>query len=674
MVAEPFVTSTGGSSGAPVGVGESPLGDGVLVGVGEVIEGDGPGSGPEFELQAAITRTAATASPVERIRVGACMVSPNLTDTAFDIVKGMSSSESKWRRRFRAVRISFPSWARERPDRLLYASNASGKWELYAWDRENDSHRQVTDRLEGTVRGTLDPSGEWIWWFDDEKGNELGRWMKEPFDGSGPPQPAAPGLRPAYGAGLALGTGAAVIGGSTDMGSTVHLLRDGSEPKLLYEHREEASVAGLSRDGELLALSHSEHGDSRNPALRVVDLAGSTVAVLWDGPGRGVHAAGWSRVPGDRRLLVSHERADLERPLVWSPELDEVTELSIDLPGEVGASWYPEGDALLVWHDHRGRVELYRLQLDGGKLERIDAPAGSIEGAVVRPDGELWLSWSNAATPPEVRTAAGVLLRPPGEPSPGGVAYTDLEVDGVHVFLAQPPEPEPHPLIFHVHGGPSYHDRDVFSPRVQVWVDHGFAVALVNYRGSTGYGKAWRDALEGDPGFPEVADVVKVRDRLVADGVADPDRVVLFGGSWGGYITLLGLGREPEKWSLGIAAVPVADYVAAFEDEMEPLKAFDRALFGGSPEEVPDLYVERSPITYVERVKVPVMILAGENDPRCPIRQIDNYIARLDELGVPHDVYRYDAGHGSLVIDETIRQTEAMLSFSAKHLGTEPPL
>ena len=80
-----------------------------------------------------------------------------------------------------------------------------------------------------------------------------------------------------------------------------------------------------------------------------------------------------------------------------------------------------------------------------------------------------------------------------------------------------------------------------------------------------------------------------------------------------------------------MAGVPVADYLAAYEDEMEGLKAFDRALFGGSPEEVPDRYVDSSPITYVDAVRAPVLVLAGENDPRCPIRQIDNYLARLTE-------------------------------------------
>jgi hypothetical protein len=239
--------------------------------------------------------------------------------------------------------VSLPSWARDRPERLLYASNAGGKWELYSWDLERDTHRRVTDRPEGTVHGTLDPTGRWIWWFDDEKGNELGRWMVEPFEG-GDSRPAAPALPLAYSVGLALSHDVAVIGSSTDDGTTVHMVRDDDAPKLLYRHREEAWVAGLSRDGGLLALSHSEHGDARHPALRALTLEGDVVAELWDGPGRGLWPSGWSRVDGDRRMVVAHERSDLHRPAVWRPESGELLELDIDLPGEVGASWYPGGE------------------------------------------------------------------------------------------------------------------------------------------------------------------------------------------------------------------------------------------------------------------------------------------------------------------------------------------
>jgi acetyl esterase/lipase len=570
--------------------------------------------------------------------------------------------------------VTLPRWAKDRPDRLLYSSNETGKWELHAWDLATGTRRQVTDRPEGTLGGALDPSGEWIWRFDDEKGSELGVWREEPFEGGAQARPAAPELEPAYSVGLALGHGLAIIGRAGGDATSIHLVGDGREPRLLYRHREDAGVAGLSQDEGLLCVSHSEHGDSRHPALRVVTLDGEAVADLWDGPGLGLDAAGWSRVPGDRRVLVLHERRDLPRPMLWWPETGETLDLDVDLPGEVRASWYPGGDAVLLAHDHRARVQLLRLDLGTGELDAVGPDAGTVTDAAVRPDGEVWYSWSDASTPPQVRSLTdGQLLRPTGEPAPPGARYQDCDVDGIHVLVARPDAGGPHPVLFMVHGGPTWLDRDEFSPRVQAFVDHGFAVLLVNYRGSTGYGKAWRDALEGNPGLTELEDVAKVHDWVRTQEWADHQRVVLSGASWGGYLTLLGLGTQPERWALGIAGVPVADYVAAYEDEMEPLKAFDRALFGGSPDEVGDVYVRRSPITYVEDVRVPVLILAGENDPRCPIRQIDNYLERLRALGAPHEVYRYDAGHGSLVIEESLRQAELQLDFAARHLGTQPP-
>jgi dipeptidyl aminopeptidase/acylaminoacyl peptidase len=102
---------------------------------------------------------------------------------------------------------------------------------------------------------------------------------------------------------------------------------------------------------------------------------------------------------------------------------------------------------------------------------------------------------------------------------------------------------------------------------------------------------------------------------------------------------------------------------------MEALKAMDRTLLGGTPEEVPERFEASSPLTYVDAVKDPVYISAGVNDPRCPIRQIDNYVKRLEARGATHEVYRYDAGHGSLVVDERIKQVRLEMDFAARHLG-----
>jgi hypothetical protein len=114
-------------------------------------------------------------------------------------------------------------------------------------------------------------------------------------------------------------------------------------------------------------------------------------------------------------------------------------------------------------------------------------------------------------------------------------------------------------------------------------VDHGFAVLLANYRGSTGYGKAWEDVLQGDPGRPELIDVRAGRDHLVEKGIADPERVVLTGGILGRLPHPAGPRHAARAWSVGIAIVPVADYIAAYADEAPVLQEFDRTLFGGSP-------------------------------------------------------------------------------------------
>jgi dipeptidyl aminopeptidase/acylaminoacyl peptidase len=203
------------------------------------------------------------------------------------------------------------------------------------------------------------------------------------------------------------------------------------------------------------------------------------------------------------------------------------------------------------------------------------------------------------------------------------------------------------------------------------WVDAGFAVVEVNYRGSTGYGTRWRDAIEGNPGHTELTDVAAVYDWCVAQRINDPERCVVNGWSWGGYLVLLALGVQPERWAAGIAGVPVADYLRAYADEMEQLRAFDRALFGGSPEQLPERYRAASPLSYVDQVRAPALVLAGENDPRCPIRQVDNYLDALAARAsagepVEYRVLRFDVGHGSLVVAETIRHTATEIAF-ARH-------
>ncbi|MEU7578645.1 prolyl oligopeptidase family serine peptidase [Streptomyces sp. NPDC041068] len=595
-----------------------------------------------------------------------------------------SESMPDWEKRFRAPRVSLPDWAEDAPQRSLFVSNATGTYELYAWDRTTGAQRQVTDRPNGTTDGVLSPDGQWIWWFSDTDGDEFGTWLRQPFDG-GADEPAVPGLEGSYPAGLALGRdgGTAVVGRSTDEeGSTIHVVRPGGAgPVEVYRHRESAGVGDLSHDGTLIAVEHTEHGDAMHSAIRVIRTDGSAVAELDDTKGGavdlGLEVLGFAPVEGDTRLLVGHQRRGRWEPMVWDVASGEENDLVLGLPGDVSAEWYPDGSALLVAHGFEARGELFRYDLASGELVRIDTPAGSVSGATARPDGTVEYMWSSAAEPPVVRsTAGGVVLDPPGMKAPKSVPVEDVWVEGpggrIHALVQRPEgtagSSGPLPTVFEVHGGPTWHDSDSFAAGPAAWIDHGFAVVRVNYRGSTGYGREWTDALKHRVGLIELEDIAAVREWAVTSGLADPDRLVLAGGSWGGYLTLLGLGTEPDAWALGLAAVPVADYVTAYHDEMEALKSMDRTLFGGTPEEVPERFHASSPLTYVDEVKAPVYISAGVNDPRCPIRQIDNYVDRLAARGATHEVYRYDAGHGSLVVDERIKQVALELDFTTRHL------
>ncbi|MEV8414901.1 prolyl oligopeptidase family serine peptidase [Streptomyces niveus] len=584
-----------------------------------------------------------------------------------------------WEKRFRAPRVSLPEWAEDAPDRSLFVSNATGTYELYAWDRATGAQRQVTDRPNGTTDGVLTPDGRWIWWFSDTDGDEFGVWKRQPF-GGGDDEPATPGIGAAYPGGLALGRdGTAVVGCSTDEdGSTIHVLPPGGTPVEIYRHRESAGVGDLSHDGTLVAVEHTEHGDAMHSALRVVRLDGTTVAELDDTKGGelelGLSVLGFAPVDGDTRLLVGHQRRGRWEPIVWDVTSGEETDLAIELPGDVSAEWYPDGSALLIVHSFDARSELWRYDFARRELTAVEMPAGTVSGATARPDGSVEYLWSSAAHPPVVRsTSGGVVLDPPGAKAPESVPVTDVWVEGpggrIHALVQRPAGEGPFPTVFEIHGGPTAHDRDSFTAGPAAWVDHGYAVVRVNYRGSTGYGREWTDALKHRVGLIELEDIAAVREWAVTSRLADPSKLVLSGGSWGGYLTLLGLGTQPDAWAVGLAAVPVADYVTAYHDEMEALKSMDRTLLGGTPEEVPERYEASSPLTYVDEVRAPVYISAGLNDPRCPIQQVENYVNRLAARGATHEVYRYDAGHGSLVVEERIKQVRLELDFAERHLA-----
>ena len=598
-----------------------------------------------------------------------------------------ASDTPRWEQRFRAPTRTFPTWTDRAPDRLALISDEHGSFQAYAWDRATGAIRRATDERVGVGLATVSADGSEVLWFSDPTGDESGRWLAVPFEG-GSPREVLPGAPIGWPDGIAVGR-ERVVGVLADRGGFgVYVSEGGGRAKEILRLEDTISIsasdlhvegfdrAGLSADGSLLCLEVAQAGDSIHRALRVLDPRdGSLVAELADGEGFALGAFAWSPVAGDERILIAHERDDRMRPAVWNPVSGERTDLEVDLPGEVvPVDWWPDARSILVGHLFRGRDRLYRLELATGTLTEIPHGPGEIHGARVRPDGDVWLRVSNGGSASRLRNARGEeVLPPPEDGLRVGRPYREWLFrnpagDLIHGWIVTPDGQGPFPTYMKVHGGPDWLYLDTWWPDVQMLVDHGFAVAMVNYRGSIGFGRAFRDHIIGNIGFPEVEDTVAGADDLVARGVADPARLAIGGWSWGGYVTLLAMGTRPDRWAAGIAGVPVGDYMGSYDDSAPALQAYDRSLVGGTVHERPEFVKERSPITYVDRVRAPVLVLVGEHDTRCVPAQVYSYVDALRAAGGAVELYSYDEGHSSYVVDEEVREWRTVLEFLLRHV------
>jgi dipeptidyl aminopeptidase/acylaminoacyl peptidase len=604
-----------------------------------------------------------------------------------------------WRERYRARVVHWTIPAERNRTRALAGSNRSGVMQLYAWDVGTNELTQVTDRREGTTSGTISPDGRWIYYLDDRKGDEIGHVVRVPATGleagSAEPVDLTPEL-PLYtlddlvssADGRTLAFGAAM-----DDGVTAFVMADPetdpeAEARPVYRTDTLANVVGFDASGELLYVLTSERTRKARYSLLAIDVkTGAVVKELWDGPESSIGRVTPSPIPGDTRVVASTDVAGDRRPILWDARSGERTELPVgDGSGEVIPwDWSVDGREILICRINAAVQELSLVEVETGTVRRLDHPSGVYgyfgeTGTWFAEDGNIVAQWQDATHPPTVvllDRETGHLIREllPPTPVPASRPWRSVTFDSadgqrIQGWLTTPPGNGPFPAVIGTHGGPESVSMEGFAPRAQSWVDHGFAVLTINYRGGTTFGRAFKESIWGRPGELEVEDMVAGRQWLIDHGVARPDQVFLTGWSYGGYLTLHALGTAPGLWAGGMAGVAVADWVSEYEDENDVLRAVDRAMFGGTPAEKMDSYVKASPLTYARAVDAPVLIIQGRNDTRCPARQVELYEAKMRELGKPIEVIWFDAGHAaSADVERAIEHQAAMLEFAERVLA-----
>lgn len=594
-----------------------------------------------------------------------------------------------WKERFRAPVVLWTRLAREAPARGVAGSNKSGVYQLYAWDVPSGELRQLTHIPEGKGFGTISPDGRYVYYLHDEQGNELGHFVRIPFEG-GEVDDITPDLPPYASFDLFFSQATNRLGFTLADKQGFHSYYANLEPggalgplHMLYETQSMTWGPLFSYDGAISVITTTERSGSLHFNILAIETAsGQQIGELWEGEGNSVEPAMFSPRPGDSRLLVVTTRTGFRRPFIWDPLTGERTEFVLDgLVGEIfPTDWSVDGERILLRQFNQAVQHLYVYDLPGQSLTRLNHPGGTFGDVYFSPEDEIFAQWEDSTHPPQLialdsQTGAqrGVILGagqvPPGR-SLKSITFSSSDGQAIQAWLATPAGEGPFPTILHTHGGPTSVMTEAFDPICQAWLDHGFAFVTVNYRGSTTFGRDFQDKILGDLGHWELEDMVAARSWLVENGVADPERILLMGWSYGGYLTLFGLGKRPDLWAGGLAAIAITDWAMMYEDSADTLKGVQRAIFGGAPEEKREAYRTSSPITYVEQVSAPVLIIQGRNDTRTTPRPIEMYEAKMKALGKPIEVVWFETGHmGSfLEVEQGIEHQEIMLRFAYRIL------
>lgn len=602
-----------------------------------------------------------------------------------------------WKQRFRASVLFGAYVARKHPTRGIVISNQTNHvFQIYTWDALTNTMTQRTHRPDGLFQVVLSPDGEYLYYLDDQGGDETGHVVCLPYK-SGDPVDLTPNLPPYVVSqesdlyGLTISGSSRVLGAVVAHSNAFHLycinVAAGDtvgEPRLLYRSPKLAMSPVLSYDGDIAVIAVTERTGTLQYTLMAFDVkSGERLGELEDGPGTSLDLFAFSPLPGDPRVLATSDRSGNMRPLLWNPRTNERHHLPMDdLEGEIRPlDWSEDGKRLLLCQFRRAVQHLYLYDLESGDVHVLQYPGGTYTQIRFAPDDTIVATWQNAMhgsclieldgeTGQQKRTLIASEAVPEAQP---WHSFTFSSTDGetIQGWLCVPEGEGPFPTILETHGGPQTVTVERFDPVCQAWVDHGFAFASINYRGSTTFGKQFAEQIWGNPGDLEVEDMVGAREFLVDQGIARPDQILLTGRSYGGYLTLQALGKYPNLWAGGMGGIAVADRALQYEYSSDKHKGFIAGLLGGTPDEKPDQYRKSSPTTYIERVTAPVLLIQGRNDTRAPARQIEVYEEMMHARGKHIEILWLDSGHGFRSADERITSQERMLRFAYQALGQE---
>jgi dipeptidyl aminopeptidase/acylaminoacyl peptidase len=453
---------------------------------------------------------------------------------------------------------------------------------------------------------------------------------------------------------------------------------------------ESPGVGDLSVSRDMRLAVHTRRVNRGDMNCYLIDLATGMEQLLTphEGPGTftGAHFAPDGRtiylIADDRRDLTCFARIALAadgapgpiEPLAERPDA-ELQQFAINDAGDTAA---------LLWNVS-GRNELAFVDLRTNAQRPGPAlPAEIANGLTFSKDGgTLAMTLSGAAAPPDIwvlQHATGTMTQVTHSPHPGVdframvrpelvrfPAHDGLELSG---WLYRPPGyAAPGPLALNFHGGPEGQERPIFKSLFQALLAQGIAILAPNVRGSSGFGKRFVNLDNGALRFNGIRDIESCLNYVVNAGIADPKRIGIFGGSYGGYMVMAGMTEYPERFAAGVNLYGVVNF-ATFFAQTEPWMAAISKVKYGDPETEADLLHRLSPIHKIDRVIAPILVLHGANDTNVPVVEAEQVVENLTRRGIPVEYILFpDEGHGFTKTANRIRSTVAIVRWFTRYLG-----
>ena len=444
-----------------------------------------------------------------------------------------------------------------------------------------------------------------------------------------------------------------------------------------------------SKDGKYIVYSQAQaKGTDSN--IFVAEVASGQSTLLTPHGGEQLYFANDISLDGKRILLTSNAANGYENVGLLDIATRKISWLTQDKWEISGGEFSPDGKHVTFSANIDGNQDVYLHDLATAKSVALPIPKGvnqPVGGHSAFPkDGQRMLYMHNGPTAPgdlwvyhlatgksqQITHSFVAGVRPEDMVAPYLVHYPSR--DGkwtISAFLYVPfnmARNGQNAAIVYIHGGPTSQTMNSFNRFVQYAANQGYMVLAPNYRGSTGYGKGFQQANLFDMGGGDLQDVLAGVDWIKQTGHLDPKKIAVMGGSYGGYLSMMAVTKAPEVWAAGVPIVPFVNWFTEIANEDPVLQQSDLATMG-DPVKNKALYEERSPINYIDRIKAPLMLLAGGHDPRCPKSETQQVVDAIKKRGgtVDYKIYENE-GHGFARVENQIDAYQRVADFLLAHV------